>query len=570
MSGLLSRFSIRAKLIAAFALVLSGTIGLGLFAVQRLDAVGATAADLRDNWMPTTRVLGDVIRYAEQTRTNQALETDAVTAEDRSGLAERIKNDISNFDKSYKEYIETISLDTPDIIAEETALAETMTRSWKAYRVLSEKYQDLLDHGTPQQASAFSLHELITGMDVFRQAWAADMAFQSREGKKSGDSGAALASSAHNLVLVALGAMAVLCIGAGWSLIRGISAPIGKMTGAMRRLADRDMASDIPGVGRGDEIGSMAAAVLVFKDNMILADRLASEQEQTKVAAAAAQKAAMHKTADAFQSKVGDLVSLLSSSATELEATARSMAATATRTNSQATTVAAAAEEASVGVSTVAAASEELATSIGEITRQIAQSSKITGRAVADARRTDVIVQALAESAEKIGHVVGLITNIAGQTNLLALNATIEAARAGDAGKGFAVVASEVKSLANQTAKATEEIGAQIAQIQAATKEAVNAIHGITGTIEEVSSISVSIASAVEEQGAATAEIARNVHQTAQSANDVTTNIGGVSQAATDTGTAASQVLSAAGDLSRQAEQLTSEVGHFIEEVRAA
>jgi methyl-accepting chemotaxis protein len=200
----------------------------------------------------------------------------------------------------------------------------------------------------------------------------------------------------------------------------------------------------------------------------------------------------------------------------------------------------------------------------------VTQSTKITGEAVADARRTDTIVRALAEGAEKIGHVVGMITDIAGQTNLLALNATIEAARAGDAGKGFAVVASEVKSLANQTAKATEEIGIQIAQIQSATKEAVDAIRGITGTIEEVSSISVSIAAAVEEQGAATAEIARNVQQTAQSAMDVTVNIGNVSQAATDTGAAADRVLSAAGDLSRQAEQLNTEVSTFIAEVRAA
>jgi methyl-accepting chemotaxis protein len=218
----------------------------------------------------------------------------------------------------------------------------------------------------------------------------------------------------------------------------------------------------------------------------------------------------------------------------------------------------------------VAAAAEELAASIGEIGRQVTQSSKITGQAVVDAQRTDAIVRALAEGAEKIGHVVGLISTIAGQTNLLALNATIEAARAGDAGKGFAVVASEVKSLANQTAKATEEIGAQIAQIQAATKEAVAAIRNITGTIEQVSAISVSIAAAIEQQDAATAEIARNVQQTAQSAQSVTATISGVSQAANDTGAAAEQVLGAASGLSTQAEQLNDEVHRFVADVRAA
>jgi methyl-accepting chemotaxis protein len=364
------------------------------------------------------------------------------------------------------------------------------------------------------------------------------------------------------VILVVAAAAAAVAL----SIVR----PLSKLETGMHRLAAGDKSTEISGIGRGDEIGGMAAAVQVFKDSMIKADAMAAEQEQIKTAAAVAQKAAMNQTADAFETKVGGFISLLSSGAGELEATAQSMSGTATRANGQAMTVAAAAEEASAGVRTVAAAAEELTASIGEIGRQVSQSSRITGQAVADAQRTDGIVRALAEGAEKIGHVVGLITNIAGQTNLLALNATIEAARAGDAGKGFAVVASEVKSLANQTTKATEEIGAQIAQIQSATKEAVDAIRGITGTIEEVSSISVSIAAAVEEQGAATAEIARNVQQTAQSAHDVTVNIGGVSQAATNTGAAASQVLSAATGLMRRVEQLTTEVDSFVAEVRSA
>ncbi|MDR3537779.1 MAG: methyl-accepting chemotaxis protein [Acetobacteraceae bacterium] len=370
-------------------------------------------------------------------------------------------------------------------------------------------------------------------------------------------------------IIVALGVLAV-AVGANWLAAQRIGRPIQGMTDAMHRLAAGDRTVEVPSIGRRGEIGSMADAVQVFKVNALEKERLEAAQAENERQAAEDRRRVMLELAASFEAKVGQLVNGLSSSATELQATAGSMSATAAHTTQQASTVAAAAEEASAGVQTVSAAAEELSSSISEISRQVAHSSKITGQAVADAQRTDKIVQALADGAEKIGHVIGLITNIAGQTNLLALNATIEAARAGDAGKGFAVVASEVKSLANQTAKATEEIGMQIAQIQAATKEAVAAIHGITVTIEEVGSISISIATAVEEQGAATAEIARNVHQTAQATQDVTAHIGSVSHAANDTGAAASQVLGAASSLSQQSEQLTVEVDSFVAGVRAA
>jgi chromosome segregation ATPase len=271
-----------------------------------------------------------------------------------------------------------------------------------------------------------------------------------------------------------------------------------------------------------------------------------------------------------FGEKVGHMVGLVSSAATQLQATAESMTGTAERTMRQAANVTSAAEEASVNVQTVASASEELASSISEISRQVAQSAKIAGKAADDAKHTDSVVRALAEGARSIGEVVGLISNIAGQTNLLALNATIEAARAGDAGKGFAVVASEVKSLATQTAKATDQIGQQIAQIQAATNEAVTAIQGISSTIAEVNEIAAAIAAAVEEQGAATQEIARNIQQASAGTQDVTSNIAGVNQGASTTGAAAGEVLTAAGELSRQAEHLNGEVGRFIAEVKAA
>jgi len=352
-------------------------------------------------------------------------------------------------------------------------------------------------------------------------------------------------------------------------IARGILRPLLGMTAAMARLATGDHAVEIPARGSTDEIGDMARAVDVFKQNAIEAVRLAAEQ--AKEQASKAQRAArVDELTRAFEVKSGELVGQVSTASTHLQATAQSMTHIAGQTTMQATNVAAAAEQASSNVQTVAAAAEELASSIAEITRQVAQSARISGKAKDDAQRTDAIVRALADGAQKIGEVVGLISDIAGQTNLLALNATIEAARAGDAGKGFAVVASEVKGLATQTAKATEDISRQIGQIQVATKEAVQSIQTIGGTIGEISEIAAAIAAAMEQQGSATQEIARNVQQAAAGTQEVNANITGVSSGANETGEAAGQVLSAAGELSRQAEQLRGEVGQYIAGIKAA
>jgi methyl-accepting chemotaxis protein len=355
-----------------------------------------------------------------------------------------------------------------------------------------------------------------------------------------------------------------------WLIARDVLGALRRLQGRMHNIATGSLDTKVDETDRGDEIGRMAEQLEMLRQTSLTARTLEADQARLKQTGEAEKRDALIALANHFDQSVGALVGLMASGSTELEATAQSMSGTAARTNDQATIVSTAAAEASSRVQTVAAAAEELSSSIVEISRQMAQSAKITSHAVDSARRTDTIVRALADGAQQIEHVVELINSIASQTNLLALNATIEAARAGEAGRGFAVVASEVKSLAGQTADATKEIGTRIAQIQAATREAVDAIQGITATIEEVSSIATTIGSAIEEQGAATAEIARNVTQTAQATQEVTTNIGGVSAAAHETGDAAGMVLSAASGLSRQAEQLSGEVNTFLAGVRAA
>ncbi len=377
-----------------------------------------------------------------------------------------------------------------------------------------------------------------------------------------------------NALLVRLGSLGAVVLGVmallSWLIASDILGALRRLQARMQEIATGSLDKAVAETDRGDEIGRMAETLEMLRQTSLTARTLQAEQTLLKERGEAEKREALIALADRFDASVGQLVGLMASGSTELEATAQSMSGTATRTNDQAGVVSTAANQASSRVQTVAAAAEELSSSISEIARQMAQSAKITTHAVESARRTDTIVRALAEGAQQIEDVVELISTIAAQTNLLALNATIEAARAGDAGKGFAVVATEVKSLAGQTASATKEIGTRIAQIQTATKEAVDAIQGITTTIEEVSAIATTIGSAIEEQGAATAEIARNVTQTAQATKDVTTNIGGVTNAAHETGNAATMVLSAASGLSKQAEQLTGEVNTFLAGVRAA
>jgi methyl-accepting chemotaxis protein len=372
------------------------------------------------------------------------------------------------------------------------------------------------------------------------------------------------------MMLIAIAACVVIILAAG--LFAGTSAarPIRKLTEAMFRLAEGDKSVEIPATERKDEIGEMAKTVEVFKENALEMDRMLEAQAEKDRQAEEEKRRAMLELADSFEVSVKTVVDAVSATAVQMQQRAQAMSATAEQTKMQASAVSSASEEAASSVETVASATEELTASIGEIGQQVAKSSTIAGDAADQAEKSNVQVEGLVAAAQKIGDVVGLIQDIAEQTNLLALNATIEAARAGDAGKGFAVVASEVKSLANQTAKATDEIRGQITTMQGATSDSVAAIRGIGKIIKEINEIATAIASAVEEQSSATQEISRNVQQASAGTQEVSANIDGVAQAAGETGRSTNEMLSASGELAQQATALTGEVERFLQRVRAA
>jgi len=357
----------------------------------------------------------------------------------------------------------------------------------------------------------------------------------------------------------------------GWYTSRiGIVKPIHRITETMELLSQGDLTVDIPYAENKDEIGQMAAALSVFKENAAAAERLREEQKANEARSEKEKRDAMQQLASSFEAEIGSVIETVSGAATEMQGSAQSMTQNADQTSQKATVVASAAEEASANVQAVASAAEELSSSIREISSQVTNSSNIAREASEKAGLTSSKVETLVGAVNRIGEVVILISDIAEQTNLLALNATIEAARAGDAGKGFAVVASEVKNLAAQTSKATEDISQQIAEIQASTSEAANAITEISEVIRRMDEIAGAVASAVEEQGAATQEISRNVQEASTGTSEVSSNIIEVTTAASETGSSAGSVLTAANDLSSQAASLKTSVEKFLSTIRAA
>ena len=568
MMALFDDLSIRRKVIASFGLVILVTIFLGLFSLSQLAQVDGQAAQIRNDWLPATEVLGrikfDSMRYRQIEATHilqVAPEKKQAEGATLTTLAEQVKQEFGEYRR---------------LATTETAQrsADTLFSAWQHYLGLSSELIALSNKN--DSATAVARYTDADGTDGLRRnfnAYFKDLdaviVDTVKNGKAAADSGAATYQAAKYWVFGIILAASLLCAICGSLIVGGVSTPIAAMSETMRRLAARDWSTSILGIGRRDEIGAMAGAVAVFKDGMIEAERLAALQEAERVAKEQRTQLILDLNSRFERTSAGAL-DTLASAATELQRTADNLANSADMASKQAAAVSAAAEEASTNVSTVAAATEELDSSIREITRQVTQSATIAGQAVDEAAQTGATVRSLSQAAGKIGEVVKLINDIASQTNLLALNATIEAARAGDAGKGFAVVASEVKGLATQTARATEDIAAQVAAMQQATREAVQAIERIDATIGRMNEISTSIAAAMEQQGAATQEIARNVEQTAHGTALVSQNISGVTQVVDDTGAASAQLLGAATELSTQAELLRNEVGTFLSAIRAA
>ncbi|WP_420970211.1 methyl-accepting chemotaxis protein [Bradyrhizobium sp. B120] len=561
-----AKFSIRAKIITAVAFLLVALTGMGLLAVWNMRAINTSTVDITTNWLPSVRVLGElragVITYRNVIREHMLSET----LEEKLAAEKTLASVVETTAKTRVKYEPMIT--SP----EERALYRQWSDTWDKYRKGTEEVMSLSRKEAgklPHEA-----HELNTkvvnkiGLEA-DEILNKDIDFNNTGADKAAQDAANNYSSALIMVAAILGFAILIAVGVSLYTVRDISSGIASIVSPMQALGRGDLTAEVPHRGEKTEIGAMADTLQVFKEALV-----AKQAADEAAAADAEAKIERGRRVDTitrnFEQMIGEIVQTVSSASTQLEASASTLSSTARRSQELTTSVAAASEEASTNVQSVASATEELSSSVTEISRQVQESARMAGDAVGQARTTNDRVSELSKAAARIGDVVELINTIAGQTNLLALNATIEAARAGEAGRGFAVVASEVKALAEQTAKATGEIGQQIAGIQTATQESVGAIKEISSTIERLSEISSTIAAAVEEQGAATQEISRNVQQAAQGTQQVSANITDVQHGANETGSASSQVLSAAQSLSGDSNRLKLEVGKFLDAVRAA
>ena len=563
---MLANYSIRAKITAVVALLLIAMTGMGLLAVRNMRAINANTVDIATNSLPSVRTLGDlragVLTYRNVVRQHML----SMSAEEKQAMEKTAATVVESNMKIRQVYEAMI------ISPEERKLYADWVQLWESYKKGTEDVMALsrkIAGEFPYEAQELNTKTVnkvgIEADNILKKSIDLNNAGR-RQGRP--ECGRHYTSALMMLAAI-LGASVVAGIAVSFYLVRDVSSGIASIVTPMQALGNGDLTAKVPHQGEKTEIGAMADTLQVFKEALI-AKKAADEAAAVDAEAKIERGRRVDGITRDFETMIGEIVETVSSASTELEAAASTLSATAERSQELTTTVAAASEEASANVQSVASATEELSSSVNEISRQVQESARMATDAVGQARITNDRVSELSKAAARIGDVVELINTIAGQTNLLALNATIEAARAGEAGRGFAVVASEVKALAEQTAKATGEIGQQITGIQAATQQSVNAIKEISGTIERLSEISSTIAAAVEEQGAATQEISRNVQQAAQGTQQVSSNITDVQQGASETGSASSQVLSAAQSLSSDSNRLKLEVGKFLSSVRAA
>jgi methyl-accepting chemotaxis protein len=557
-----TRLSIGTKLFAIVSFLFLVIAIIGGIAFLQMRAINAAAQDIQAQWLPSVRWIGEMRVQSARFRAvlrDHLIVPDAERADVDKNLAAR-KADFGKAAKAYQPLISSPA---------ERDLAEQLEQQWQSFIGASVEVQSLATKGDVAAAKDVNASKVVPIGRTMDATLAKLVELNDKGAEAAGQSAEATYWSAVCLMAAILGGAIILGIGAAIYMVRDISRGIGSILKPMGQLTDGKLSVEIPHQGETTEIGRIASALQIFKEALV-AKKASDDAANADRAVNAARAQRISAATGDFEAMIGELVGSLASASTELEASASTLSSTAGRAQELTTMVAAASEEASTNVQSVASATEEMASSVNEISRQVQESARMANEAVDQARKTNDRVGELSKAAARIGDVVELINTIASQTNLLALNATIEAARAGEAGRGFAVVASEVKTLAEQTAKATGEIGQQISGIQAATQESVRAIQEISGTIEKLSEISSTIAAAVEEQGAATQEISRNVQQAAQGTQQVSSHITDVQRGASETGSASSQVLSAAQSLAGESDRLKNQVEKFLNTVRAA
>jgi methyl-accepting chemotaxis protein len=558
----LTRISISAKLFAIVSFLFLVIAIIGGFAFLQMRSINMAAQDIQAQWLPSVRWIGEM--RVQSARFRAVLRDYLILGDhERPDIDKNLSARKGDFEKAAKAYQPLVSSPA------ERVLAEQLEKQWQSFLAASVDVQSLVAKGDVAGAKDINAGKVVPIGRAMDQTLAKLVELNDNGAEVAGQSAETTYLTAIRLMAAILGGAIVFGLGAAIYMVRDIRRGIGSILKPMGQLTDGELSAEIPHRGENTEIGRIAGALQVFKEALV-AQKASDDAANADRAISAARAQGISAATGEFEAMIGELVRSLASASTELEASASSLSATADHSEKLTTMVAAASEEASTNVQAVASATEELSSSVTEISRQVQESARMANDAVDQARKTNDRVGELSRAAARIGDVVELINAIAGQTNLLALNATIEAARAGEAGRGFAVVASEVKVLAEQTAKATGDIGQQINDIQAATQESVSAIKEISGTIEKLSEISSTIASAVEEQGAATQEISRNIQQAALGTHQVSSHITDVERGASETGSASSQVHSAARSLAGESDRLKNQVEKFLNTVRAA